>query len=165
LTEAQLANRWFALAGCVWILDRVTKAFVNSTLMLGQEVPILPIFSWIRLHNEGAAFSFLQDAGGWQRWLFVALAIGFSAYLVTEIRKLPAHERLLGWAYGFVLGGALGNLWDRAIHGYVVDFALAHYRDHYFPAFNVADSGISIGAALWIFSMLRDARDRDARTT
>jgi len=160
------SNRWFALAAAVWVLDRVTKAFVNSTLMLGQEVPILPIFSWIRLHNEGAAFSFLDDASGWQRWVFVALAIGFSAYLVTEIRKLPANERLLGWAYGFVLGGALGNMWDRLVHGYVVDFALAHYGDHYFPAFNVADSGISIGATLWIVAMLRDARaDRDARTT
>ena len=160
-----MASRWFALAGFVWILDRATKAFVSSTLMLGQEVPILPIFSWIRLHNEGAGFSFLQDAGGWQRWLFVVLAIGFSAYLVTEIRKLPAHEKLLGWAYGFVLGGALGNLWDRLMHGYVVDFALAHYGDHYFPAFNVADSAISIGATLWILSMLRDARHRDASTT
>ena len=74
-----MANRWYALAGFVWILDRATKAFVNSTLTLGQEVPILPIFSWIRLHNEGAAFSFLQDAGGWQRWMLVVLATGFSA--------------------------------------------------------------------------------------
>jgi len=161
-----MANKWYALAGCVWLLDRVTKAFVNSTLLLGQEVPILPIFSWIRLHNEGAAFSFLQDAGGWQRWMLATLAIGFSVYLVTEIRKLPATERLQGWAYGLVLGGALGNLWDRLLHGYVVDFALAHYGDHYFPAFNVADSAISIGAVLWIISMLREARaDRDARTT
>ena len=161
-----MANRWYALAGFVWLLDRATKAFVNSTLLLGQEVPILPIFSWIRLHNEGAAFSFLQDAGGWQRWMLATLAIGFSAYLVTEIRKLPPNERLQGWAYGLVLGGALGNLWDRLLHGYVVDFALAHYGDHYFPAFNVADSAISIGAVLWIISMLREARtDRDARTT
>jgi signal peptidase II len=160
------SNRWYALAAVAWILDRATKAFVNSTLMLGQEVPVLPIFSWVRLHNEGAAFSFLDDASGWQRWVFVALAIGFAAYLVTEIRKLPANERLLGWAYGFVLGGALGNMWDRLMHGYVIDFALAHYGDHYFPAFNVADSAISIGATLWILAMLRDARaDRDARTT
>jgi len=160
------SNRWYALAAVAWILDRVTKAFVNSTLMLGQEVPILPIFSWVRLHNQGAAFSFLNDASGWQRWVFVALALGFSAYLVSEIRKLPTDERLLGWAYGFVLGGALGNMWDRLVHGYVVDFALAHYGDHYFPAFNVADSAISIGATLWILAMLRDARaDRDARTT
>jgi signal peptidase II len=129
-------------------------------------VPVLPVFSWIRLHNEGAAFSILADQGGWQRWMFVALAIGFSTYLVVEIRRLPATERLLGWAYGFVLGGALGNLWDRAVNGYVVDFALAHYDNHYFPAFNVADAAISIGATLWILSMLRDVRrERAARTT
>jgi signal peptidase II len=157
--------KWFALAGLTWVLDRVTKAFVNSALALGQEVPILPIFSWIRLHNEGAAFSFLRDAGGWQRWMFVVLATGFSGYLITEIRRLPQNERLLGWAYGLVLGGALGNLWDRLLHGYVVDFALAHYGDHYFPAFNVADSAISIGATLWILSMLRDARRHDVPTT
>jgi signal peptidase II len=139
---------------------------VESKLMLGEEVPVLPVFSWIRLHNEGAAFSILADQGGWQRWMFVALAIGFSTYLVVEIRRLPATERLLGWAYGFVLGGALGNLWDRAVNGYVVDFALAHYDNHYFPAFNVADSAISIGATLWILSMLRDVRrERAARTT
>ena len=98
--------------------------------------------------------------------MLVALAVAFSIYLVVEIRRLPSSERLLGWAYSLVLGGAVGNLWDRVQHGYVVDFALAHYGDHYFPAFNVADSAISIGAALWILSMLRDARrERDMRTT
>src|SRR5574337_1437114 len=158
------ANRWYALAALVWLLDRATKAFVNSTLMFGQEVPVVPVFSWVRLHNEGAEFSFLQDASGWQRWLFIVLAIGFSAFLVSELRKLPTGERLLGWAYGFVLGGALGNMWDRLVHGYVVDFALAHYGAHYFPAFNVADSAISIGATVWILALLRDARaERDTR--
>ena len=158
--------KWLALAGAVWVLDRATKVLVNSTLVLGQEVPMLPVFSWVRLHNEGAAFSFLATQSGWQRWMLVALAIAFSIYLLIEIRRLPVSDKLTGWAYGFVLGGALGNLWDRALHGYVVDFALAHYGDHYFPAFNVADSAISIGAVLWIASMLRDSRrERAARTT
>ncbi len=158
--------KWLAVAGVIWVVDRVTKGIVNSQLALGQEVPILPIFSWIRLHNEGAAFSLLATQGGWQRWVLASLAIGFSIYLLTEIRRLPASDRLLGWAYALVLGGALGNLWDRVLHGYVVDFALAHYGDHYFPAFNVADSAISIGAVLWIASMLRDSRrERAARTT
>ncbi len=158
--------KWLALAGAVWVLDRVTKGIVNSTLVLGQEVPMLPVFSWVRLHNEGAAFSFLATQSGWQRWMLVALAIAFSIYLLIEIRRLPVSDKLTGWAYGFVLGGALGNLWDRALHGYVVDFALAHYGDHYVPAFNVADSAISIGAVLWIASMLRDSRrERAARTT
>jgi signal peptidase II len=158
--------KWFVVAGITWILDRLTKGIVNSVLALGEEVPVLPVFSWIRAQNQGAAFSFLANQNGWQRWLFVALAVAFSAYLVTEIRRLPANERLLGWAYGLVLGGALGNLWDRTLHGYVIDFALAHWGDHYFPAFNVADSAISIGATLWILSMLRDARrERAARPT
>jgi len=158
--------KWLALAGGVWALDRVTKGIVNSVLALGQEVPMLPVFSWVRLHNEGAAFSFLATQSGWQRWMLVALAVAFSIYLLIEMRRLPATDRLLGCAYALVLGGALGNLWDRALHGYVVDFALAHYGDHYFPAFNVADSAISIGAVLWIVSMLRDSRrERAARTT
>ena len=158
--------KWLALAGVVWVLDRITKIIVNTSLALGQEVSVLPIFSWVRLHNEGAAFSFLATQSGWQRWMLVALAVAFSIYLLIELRRLPATDRLLGCAYGFVLGGALGNLWDRAVHGYVVDFALAHYDEHYFPAFNVADSAISIGAVLWIASMLRDSRrERAARTT
>ena len=146
--------KWLALAGAVWVLDRVTKGIVNSTLVLGQEVPMLPVFSWVRLHNEGAAFSFLATQSGWQRWMLVALAVAFSIYLLVEIRRLPVSDKLTGWAYAFVLGGALGNLWDRALHGYVVDFALAHYGDHYFPAFNVADSAISIGVVMLIASYL-----------
>jgi len=158
-----MASWWFIVAGTVWVVDRITKSIVNAVLTLGEEVPVLPVFSWIRAHNEGAAFSFLAGQGGWQRWLFVALALAFSIYLIIEIRRLPATERLLGWAYALVLGGALGNLWDRALHGYVVDFALAHWGNHYFPAFNVADSAISIGATLWILSMLRDARRERAQ--
>jgi signal peptidase II len=157
--------KWLGLAGVVWILDRVTKGIVNSTMALGQEVPLLPVFSWVRLHNEGAAFSFLASQSGWQRWMLAGLAVAFSAYLVLEIRRLPPTDKLLGWAYGFVLGGALGNLWDRVVHGYVVDFALAHYDGHYFPAFNVADSAISIGAVLWIASMWRDSRRERAAPT
>jgi len=150
--------KWLSLAGFVWIADRITKHIVDITLVLGEARPVLPVFSWVRLHNEGAAFSFLDDADGWQRWFFVVLALAFSAYLISEIRRLPSAERLLGWAYGLVLGGALGNMWDRLMDGYVVDFLLVHYAGHYFPAFNVADSAISIGAALWILAMVRDGR-------
>ena len=151
-------NKWFRVAAVVWIADRITKLIVDHVLLLGEERPVLPVFSWVHLHNQGAAFSFLDDAGGWQRWFFVLLAVVFSGYLVMEIRRLPTTERLLGWAYGLVLGGALGNMWDRLVNGYVVDFVLVHYQGHPFPAFNVADSGISIGAALWILAMLRDGR-------
>jgi signal peptidase II len=151
-------SKWLGVAGIIWILDRITKLVVDHVLLLGEERPLLPVFSWVHLHNEGAAFSFLDDAGGWQRWFLVVLATVFCGYLVTELRRLPSNERLLGWAYGLVLGGALGNMWDRLLNGYVVDFVLVHYAGHPFPAFNVADSAISIGAALWILAMLRDSR-------
>jgi signal peptidase II len=154
----QSVTRWLGLAAFVWLLDRASKVFVAHALALGEEVKVLPVFSWIRLHNQGAAFSVLDDAGGWQRWLFVALALGFAAYLLNELRRLPAREHLLGCAYSLVLGGALGNMWDRMFDGHVVDFVLIHWANHYFPAFNVADSAISVGAALWILAMLRDSR-------
>ena len=150
--------KWLSLAACVWLLDRASKVFVTKVLAFGEEVPVLPVFSWVRLHNQGAAFSLLDDAGGWQRWVFVVLALGFAAYLLVELRRLPAREHLLGWAYGLVLGGALGNMWDRIVDGHVVDFILVHWSHHYFPAFNVADSAISVGAALWILAMLRETR-------
>ncbi len=157
--------RWLGLAASVWIADRVTKYVVDITMTLGEARPVLPVFSWVRLHNEGAAFSFLDDAGGWQRWFLVCLALAFAVYLIIEMRRLPATERLLGWAYGLVLGGALGNMWDRLMDGYVVDFLLVHYAGYYFPAFNVADAAISVGAALWILAMMRDARRERASAT
>jgi signal peptidase II len=156
--------RWLSLAGVVWLLDRASKIFVAHRLALGEEVPVLPVFSWIRLHNQGAAFSFLNDAGGWQRWLLASLAVVFAGYLLNELRRLPPKEHLLGCAYSLVLGGALGNMWDRIVDGHVVDFILVHWSNHYFPAFNVADSAISVGAALWILTMLRDARRQRSRT-
>jgi len=111
---------------------------------------VLPVLACVDVYNEGAAFSFLADAGGWQRWLFVLLAIAFSAWIVYELARLPAGERMMRWAFALVLGGALGNLVDRVLLGHVVDFVLVHWRDWYFPAFNLADAAITVGAALWI---------------
>ncbi len=154
--------RWLSITACVLVADRVTKWFVADVMALGDRIAVLPIFSWTHLQNPGAAFSMFADAGGWQRWFFVLLAIGFSAYLLYELRRIvvPANvvERLAAWGYALIMGGALGNMWDRATHGYVVDFALVHWRDYYFPAFNVADSAITIGASLWILSMVLEAR-------
>jgi signal peptidase II len=149
--------RWLTVSALIVAVDRASKAFVAQALELGEYVPVLPVFGWIHLNNEGAAFSLLHDAGGWQRWFFVTLAIGFSAYLLIELRRLGPRPRgldqLYAWGFAFVLGGALGNLYDRAVHGFVVDFALAHWNGHYFPAFNVADSAITIGAICWILAM------------
>jgi signal peptidase II len=154
--------KWLSIAALVIVFDRVTKWIVADVLALGESIPVLPVFSWVHLNNTGAAFSILEDAGGWQRWFFVLLALGFSLYLIYELRRIrvPANvvERLAAWGYTLILGGALGNMWDRAVHGFVVDFILVHYQDNYFPAFNVADSAITVGAALWILSMLMESR-------
>lgn len=150
--------RWLGFSLLVVALDRVAKYIVVQVLEVGERIPVWPFFSWIHLQNEGAAFSFLSGAGGWQRWLFVVIAIGFSVYLIYEMRRLPAERKLQGWAFALILGGAWGNLIDRIDHGRVVDFVLVHYQHHYFPAFNVADSAIFLGAVAWIVLMFRDAR-------
>jgi signal peptidase II len=142
--------KWLGLGVVVVVVDQATKWYVVRTLELGDEVAVLPFFSWVRWHNEGAAFSLLSQAGGWQRWFFIVLAVGFVAFIVYELRRLPDGHRTMGWVYGLIVGGAVGNLIDRVIHGYVVDFVLVHYKHYYFPAFNVADSALTIGATLWI---------------
>jgi signal peptidase II len=150
--------RWLGFAVLVVTLDRVAKYIVVQVLALGERIPVWPFFSWIHLQNEGAAFSFLSGAGGWQRWLFVAIAIGFSIYLIYEMLRLPVDKKLQGWAFALILGGAWGNLIDRILSGRVVDFVLVHYQHYYFPAFNVADSAIFLGAVAWIALMIRDSR-------
>jgi signal peptidase II len=153
--------KWLGLGALVAVLDQVTKAMITRTMELGDLVPVLPIFSLVRWHNEGAAFSMLSDASGWQRWFFVVLAVGFLAFIVYELRRLPDDQKAMGWVYGLIAGGAVGNLIDRALEGHVVDFLLLHYNRFYFPAFNVADIALSVGAALWIWVMLSEyLRDR-----
>jgi signal peptidase II len=147
---------WVGVSVVVLGLDQLTKWLVIENLRLGERVDVLPIFSWVHWHNTGAAFSLFSDSDG--RWFFVALAVGISVFLIYELRRLPLGDRLMGWAYGLILGGALGNGTDRLLSGYVVDFALAHYEEWYFPAFNVADSALTIGAMLWICSMFGEYR-------
>jgi signal peptidase II len=154
--------RWLGVSALIVVCDRLTKLWVTRSLEVGEYVPMLPGFGWTHLNNRGAAFSIFHDAGGWQRWFFVGLAVAFSVYLVYELRKLGARPRgidhLYAWGYTCILGGAIGNLYDRALHGFVVDFVLLHWRDWYFPAFNVADSAITVGASAWILGMLLEAR-------
>ena len=120
--------RWIPLAVVVAGLDQVTKAWVTSLLTHGERIQVLPFFAWVRWHNDGAAFSFLASAGGWQRWFFIALALVFSVYVVWELARLSDRERNLGWVYGLILGGAVGNVIDRIMYGHVVDFVLLHYQ-------------------------------------
>lgn len=141
---------WYALALVVIALDQYTKGVASSELQYGQP---LRIFSWFNLtlqHNSGAAFSFLSDAGGWQRYFFTAIASAISLGLLLWVYLMPRGHHLLALSLGLILGGALGNLWDRVELGYVVDFISVHYQGRYFPAFNVADSAISVGAGLML---------------
>ena len=146
--------RWYALAVLVIVLDQYTKLLAESDLDYGRPVEV---FSWFNLtlqYNTGAAFSFLSDAGGWQRYFFSAVALLISVALVIWLYTMPRSDKLLAAALALILGGALGNLWDRLVLGHVVDFISVHYGGYYFPAFNIADAAISVGAALMIFDSL-----------
>ncbi|HUW37563.1 MAG TPA: signal peptidase II [Rhodocyclaceae bacterium] len=144
---------WLALSAAVIILDQASKAWLMSAFRLGESVTVTRFFDLVFVFNRGAAFSFLSSASGWQRWFFVALALVISAWILTLMRR-HAHERLQPLALALVLGGALGNVIDRLIHGAVVDFLYFHIDRHYWPAFNVADSAISIGVVLMLWRQL-----------
>jgi signal peptidase II len=146
--------RWFALAATVLLLDQLTKLWVMTEFTLGDSRYITGFFNLVRAHNEGAAFSFLSDAGGWQRWFFTALSSVISLVIVVWLARLPRQKINEAIALSLILGGALGNLYDRVTLGYVVDFLDFHWAGWHFAAFNVADMGISIGAALIIIEAL-----------
>ncbi|WP_236995531.1 signal peptidase II [Halomonas huangheensis] len=153
---------WWLLV-IVWIaLDLATKALASSSLTYATPVEVLPFFNLTLLHNTGAAFSFLADHPGWQRWLFAAIAVGATIALTVWMTRLKRDEKVLGACLALIIGGALGNLYDRLVHGYVVDFLSFHAAGWYYPAFNVADIGITVGAIglIWesIFGERRRAR-------
>ncbi len=151
LRNGLYAMRWYGLAVVLILLDQYTKGLASGTLEYGRPVPVLSWFNLTLQHNTGAAFSFLNDAGGWQRYFFSVVAVGISAALVVWLFVMPRGQWLLALSLGLILGGALGNLWDRVALGYVVDFISVHYGGRYFPAFNLADSAISVGAACMLF--------------
>ena len=148
---------WLGIALAVIVLDQITKAMIVAAMQLGDARRLSPFLDIVRAHNRGAAFSFLNDASGWQRWFFVALGIAAAAFIVWLLKR-HGGQRLFGWALALILGGALGNVIDRLLRGHVIDFVQVHWEAHYFPAFNVADSAISIGAALLILDELRRVR-------
>ena len=156
-----LALRWYALALVVIALDQYTKGLASAALEYGRPEPVFFWFNLTLQHNSGAAFSFLSNAGGWQRYFFSVIAVSISAVLVVWLYRMPRGQWLLALSLGLILGGALGNLWDRLAMGYVVDFISVHYHDWYFPAFNIADSAITVGAACMLLDSFlpRDAAD------
>jgi signal peptidase II len=162
MAVAQAASRasllpWLAIAALVIVADQLTKALILDAFQLGESHTVTSFFNVVRWHNTGAAFSFLADAAGWQRWFFVALGLTATAFIVWMLRR-HGEQRLFSVALALILGGALGNVIDRLLHGYVVDFIQVHWGGAYFPSFNVADSAITVGAAFLILDELRRVR-------
>ena len=149
-TEPCRAGRWYLLACLIVAIDQLTKYWISSVFSYGETLELLPVLNLTLVHNMGAAFSFLSDAGGWQRWFFAIVSLVVSLILVVWLYRLPARQTLLATALALVLGGAVGNLWDRVVLGYVVDFIDFYYHKHHWPAFNVADAAITLGAVLLI---------------
>jgi len=154
---------WVWLSVIVVALDQLTKWFVVGHFELYEIRPVGPFLDLTRLHNEGAAFGILADAGGWQRWFFLALAGAIGVAIVVWLRSLPARGQYwLAIGLAMILGGAVGNAWDRFFDGYVVDYLHFHWGDAFFPAFNVADIAITTGAGMLIIDALLDGRRRKA---
>jgi len=146
---------WLALAFVVVALDQAIKLLMLALLDLHRPVAIIPgFFNLMLTYNTGAAFSFLSDAGGWQRWLFSLFAVAISIVLLIWLYRLPRAARWLPCGLALILGGALGNLWDRLAHGHVIDFIQLYYDRWYWPAFNLADSAITVGAIMLIIDAI-----------
>ena len=151
---------WLLLSVLVLVIDQVSKAHFEGSLEMFQQIVVIPdYFSWTLAYNTGAAFSFLADGGGWQRWLFAVIAVVVSAVLVVWLKRLGRDDTWLAIALALVLGGALGNLYDRIALGHVIDFILVHWQNrHYFPAFNFADSAITVGAIMLALDMFKSKK-------
>ncbi len=142
--------KWLWLSAIALILDQWSKFAIDGSMRLYESIAIIPGFNLTYVHNTGAAFSFLSEAGGWQRWFFAAMAFIISIVLTIWLYRLKKHETLLAIALALVLGGAIGNLIDRVAYGYVIDFLDVYYQSHHWPAFNIADSAITVGVFLML---------------
>lgn len=153
--------RWLWLSLLVVLLDQITKQLVESNFLVFEVMPLLPNINLTLVYNEGAAFSFLSDQEGWQRWLFVLIGIIVSLVLVVWVSRLSSDQRLSAIALCLVVGGALGNVIDRLLLGHVVDFIDVYYQSWHWPAFNVADSAITLGVIMMLVDAIREERRRD----
>jgi signal peptidase II len=148
---------WLALAILILVVDQLTKVLILGAFEHGQATPMTSFFNLVRVHNSGAAFSFLAGASGWQRWFFTAIGVAATVFIVYLLRAHPG-QRLFCFALACILGGAVGNVIDRLLHGYVVDFLDFHWGGWHFPAFNLADSAITLGAICLILDELLRVR-------
>ena len=155
-------RKWLALSLLIVVIDQITKVFIVQKFVLHETLMVTSFFNLVRVHNTGAAFSMLADAGGWQRAFFIGIAVVASVWVVWLLRR-HSQQTLFCLALGMILGGAIGNLIDRVLFGAVVDFVQVHYAGYFFPAFNVADSAITCGAGLLIWDGLRPQRDAAAK--
>jgi len=149
--------KWLSVSLLVIVLDQITKSVAVNNLVLFQPVNLFPGFNFTLMYNEGAAFSFLSEASGWQRWFFTAIAIVVSIAIVFWLKSLPSDQRVTALSLTMILGGAIGNVLDRVMLGHVIDFIDVYYAEYHWPAFNIADSAISVGAVLLIADSLRHA--------
>ena len=152
MTSVTTPLKWLWVSLCVIVFDQATKQLAEARLAPHEAVNVMPYFDWYLTYNSGAAFSLLADAGGWQRWFFTIIAIVVSIVIVQWIRKLPGDETLTAVSLSLILGGAIGTLIDRILLGHVVDFIQVWLGSIAFPAFNIADAAISVGAVLLILS-------------
>ena len=152
--------RWLALTALIIAADQWSKRLIEGALRLSETRYCLPVFNLVRAHNRGAAFSMFDAASGWQRWVFSALAVVVSAALIVWLARLERRASLMAAALALILGGALGNVIDRLRLGYVVDFLQVHWQQHYFPAFNIADSAICVGAGCLLLDAFLNSRRR-----
>ena len=154
---------WLWLTVLVLVIDLTSKVYFDNSLQMYQKIVVIPdLFSWTLAYNTGAAFSFLADSAGWQRWLFALIAVVVSAVLVVWLKRLGRNDTWLAIALALILGGALGNLYDRIVYGHVVDFILVHWQNRwYFPAFNFADSAICVGAVMLALDMFKSKKPEE----
>lgn len=152
--------RWFWLSAVVLILDQYSKLIADSRLVLHDPVPLLPFLALRKAYNSGAAFSFLGDASGWQRWFFIVLAVAVIGVLLAWLRRLTAEQARMALALSLILGGAAGNLIDRVVYGHVIDFIDLYYGAWHWPTFNIADSAITLGACLLVLDAFLDHKGR-----
>jgi signal peptidase II len=160
VSGAATLGRWLVLAALVLVLDQISKAWVLANFRLMDRQIVTSFFNLVLVFNAGASFSFLADAGGWQKWFFVVLALGISLWLLSLLKK-HAHERLMPAALSLILGGAIGNVVDRLRFDAVVDFLDFHLAGYHWPAFNVADSAIFVGVALMLWHQFRFGKENE----